>query len=99
MADIKTAPYVCHVFVCTNDRGGSAKSCADGQSSSLRQALKTKVRERGLKGRVRISQGGCMGLCADGPNVIIYPQKIWFSKAALEDADDISDQVEKLAEQ
>jgi hypothetical protein len=25
-------PYVSHVFVCTNDRGGDGKSCADNNS-------------------------------------------------------------------
>jgi len=27
-----------------------------------------------------------MGLCAQGPNVMLYPQAIWFSGVALADA-------------
>jgi len=38
---------------------------------------------------VRISQSGCLGLCAKGPNVILYPQKIWFSEVRGGDVDDI----------
>ncbi len=74
-----TSPYVCHVFVCINDRKGERKSCADGKSPAVRKALKKEVEKRGWVGKVRVSQCGCMGLCAKGPNVIIYPQKFWFS--------------------
>ena len=43
MADRKETPFVCHVFVCTNDRQGARKSCADGASPALRAALKKAV--------------------------------------------------------
>lgn len=73
------SPYLAHVFVCTNDRKGERKSCADGGSAHLKDMLKNAVASNGWKGRVRVSTSGCMGLCESGPNVIIYPQKIWFS--------------------
>ncbi len=74
------SPFVCHVFVCTNDRHGERKSCADGGSAALREQLKAAVNQRPhLKGRVRVSSSGCLGLCARGPNVMLYPQSIWFS--------------------
>ena len=73
------SPYKCHIFVCTNDRQGKRKSCADANSTQIRQILKEEVANRGWKSKVRVSQCGCLGLCADGPNVILYPQKIWFS--------------------
>ncbi len=87
MADQKESPYVCHVFVCTNDRGGKKKSCADNDSPAIRKALKGAVNDKGWKGKVRVSQSGCMGLCAKGPNVMIYPQKVWFSHVSMEDVD------------
>lgn len=74
------SPFLCHVFVCTNDRHGERKSCADGQSVQLREQLKEAVGQRAhLKGRVRVSSAGCLGLCARGPNVLLHPQAIWFS--------------------
>lgn len=76
------SPYLAHVFVCTNDRKGERKSCADGDSARLKDMLKDAVSAKGWKGKVRVSTCGCMGLCESGPNVIIYPQKIWFSRAA-----------------
>lgn len=82
----QASPFVCHVVVCTNDRQGARKSCADGESLKLRELLKTLVNQQPhLKGRVRISTAGCLGLCAEGPNVILYPQAIWFSRVTLAD--------------
>ena len=89
-------PYQCHVFVCTNDRQGKRKSCADGGTVSLRESLKARIAEMGLKGKVRISKCGCLGLCADGPNVIIYPQKVWFSAVSNDQIDNILQEIEKV---
>ena len=83
----QVSPYVCHVLVCTNDRHGLRKACADGESAQLREHLKALVQQAPeLKGRVRISSAGCLGLCAQGPNVMFYPQAIWFSGVTLADA-------------
>lgn len=91
----RPSPYHCHIFVCVNDRQGARKSCADGGSPAVKQRLKAAVAARGWQGRVRVSQCGCMGLCAEGPNIILYPQKIWFSGVAPEDLEDILAAVEQ----
>ena len=88
-----TAPYKCHIFVCTNDRQGKRKSCADGNSSAIKAALKTEINNRGWKGKVRVSTSGCMGLCQKGSNVILYPQQIWFSGVFEGDTERIIDKV------
>jgi (2Fe-2S) ferredoxin len=93
----ETSPYNCHVFVCTNDRHGERKSCADGGGNAeLKDYLKDQVDKRGWKGRVRVSSGGCMGLCGKGPNVMIYPQKAWFAVASPADGDRILEEIEML---
>ena len=90
------SPYDSHVFVCTNDRGGVRKSCADGNSQEIRARLKAEIKNRGWKGRVRVSQCGCMGLCAEGPNVMVYPQKSWFPAVTEKDTDDIIARLENM---
>lgn len=90
------SPYVCHVFVCVNDRKGARKSCADGASAALKDRLKQAVADRGWKPRVRVSSCGCMGLCEQGPNVMLYPQGVWFSGVGAGDADRILAEVERL---
>jgi (2Fe-2S) ferredoxin len=96
MVDEKKSPYDSHVFVCTNDRGGARKSCADGNSQQTRAMLKEEINKRGWKGRVRVSQCGCMGLCAQGPNVMVYPQKTWFPAVTTDDVADIIARLENL---
>jgi len=40
-----------------------------------------------------------MGLCAKGANVIIYPQKVWFSEVFLEDVEEIVSEIERILEE
>jgi len=96
MAVQKESPYACHVFVCTNDRVGERRSCADNNSPLVRKRLKEEVKTRGWDQQVRISQSGCMGLCGLGPNVILYPQKIWFSEVFEDDLGMIISSIEKI---
>ncbi len=90
------SPFACHVFVCTNDRKGARKSCADGNSADIRAALKEKAYARGWKGTVRVSSGGCLGLCEKGPNVLLYPQGDWFSGVTMTDVDRIMERLEEI---
>lgn len=96
MASKKESPYISHIFVCTNDRGGERKSCADNNSEQVRSKLKEAINDLGWKGKIRISKSGCMGLCAKGSNVMIYPQKIWFSEVFPEDVDEILADVQDI---
>jgi len=96
MADIKESPFICHIFVCTNDRGGKRRSCADKNSPLIKTTLKKEVHIRGWTKSVRVSQSGCMGLCPNGPNVMIYPQKIWFSGVSVDDTGQIISKVEEI---
>ncbi len=95
MAGIGPSPYSCHIFICVRSRQGRKKACADGDSPEIKSLLKKEVKERGWAGRVRVSECGCMGLCRQGPNVMLYPGKIWFSGVSRHDIPEILYQVEK----
>jgi len=58
--------------------------------------MKEAIHERGWKCNVRISTSGCMGLCAKGANVQIYPQQIWFSETQPDDPGQILAALEKI---
>ena len=99
MINKEASPYICHIFVCTNDRKGMRKSCADGNSPQLKAALKEGISKiNGVKGKVRVSSSGCMGLCQHGPNVMIYPHGIWFSPASMDDLEEIISVVKAIVE-
>jgi (2Fe-2S) ferredoxin len=92
-------PFRCHVFICTNDRQGERTSCADDGGREIRAAIKTAVKSRGwLAPAVRVSQAGCLGLCDDGPNVMIYPQKVLFTGVSLGDVDRIVAEIGRCLE-
>jgi len=90
------APYICHILVCVNDRQNERKSCAPAHSGNIRLQLKTRVKERWPGIKIRVSQTGCLGVCEDGPNILIYPQNIWFKHVSPEDVDAILDRVAKI---
>lgn len=82
--------YRCHVFCCTNERaeGHSRGSCARNGSRELRDYMKRKAKEMGLKG-VRINSSGCLDRCERGPTVVVYPDGIWYRCATREDIDEV----------
>ena len=90
--------YKCHVFVCVNNRTDERKACAHNKSSEIRQKLKIESRKRWPKETVRVSQSGCLGVCEQGPNVMIYPQNKWFTKVSIADVDQILNEIGKLVD-
>ena len=95
---LQSSPYCCHVFVCVNDRQGARKSCADGGAVELGARLKERVRQHpGLQGRVRVSTCGCLGLCAEGPNVLLHPPGRWCRGVGAEDLERVLTEIEACA--
>lgn len=90
-------PYLCHIFVCSNARENNPANpgCGAKGGSDLKAKLKAMIAERGWRGNVRVSTTGCMGLCASGPNVIVYPQGIHFSGVTVADLPAVIETVEK----
>lgn len=83
----KTVPYRKTVFVCTNTRADGRVACANPGRGGERicAALKEEVKKAGLKGQVRVARSGCLDLCAQGPNLFIYPDGEWRSGVRPED--------------
>ena len=95
--DKKKVPFVKTVFVCTNIREGGRAGCGNPGRGGLElcEALKHAVKEKGLKGKVRVARSGCLDLCEQGPNAFIYPGEQWLSSVT---ADDVPEILKKLDE-
>jgi (2Fe-2S) ferredoxin len=80
-----------HIFVCGNHRPpGSPRPCCDPEGQAqLQRAFKDKLSALGLKGRVRANQAGCLDQCEHGPNVVVYPEAVWYGRVTLADVDEI----------
>lgn len=74
-----------HVMVC-GDTG-----CQASESLIIKERLHKKVQENKLEDKVEIHQTGCVGRCEVGPNIVVYPQGIFYSGLSLEDIDEIVD--------
>lgn len=80
-----------HIFICGNQRPpGHPRGCCDPTAEArLQKLFKQKLAERGLKGRVRANQSGCLDQCEHGPNVVVYPDGVWYGRVTLDDVDEI----------
>lgn len=83
-----------HIFVCENHRseGSGRPSCGARGGKQIRAALKVKLAEADLHKEYRINRAGCLGQCEHGPNVVIYPQGIWYGGVRVDDIDEIIDE-------
>jgi (2Fe-2S) ferredoxin len=79
--------YERHVFVCT-----SGKTCPGQGSVEVHAELKRRVKDAGLKGRVRVNHAGCMNQCGHGPMVVVYPEDVWYAGVDLAGARRIADE-------
>ena len=93
---LRKTPYKCHLFVCVKSRDGERKSCGDGEGADIKALLKDEISDRGWKGKVRVSDSGCQGVCGVGPNVMIYPQGIWLTQVTSSDMPEILITIEQL---
>ena len=79
--------YERHVFVCT-----SGETCPGQGSGDVHAELKRRVKDAGLKGRVRVNHAGCMNQCGHGPMVVVYPEDVWYSHVDVEGARRIAEE-------
>lgn len=68
-----------HVLVC------SGTGCHSFGSKSIMDAFKEELDKRGLGREVKVVETGCSGLCALGPNVIVYPEAVLYCTVKPED--------------
>ena len=80
-----------HIFVCGNQRPpGSSRGCCDPEGkAALQKLFKDKLKERGLKGKVRANQSGCLDQCEHGPTVVVYPEGVWYGHVTASDVEEI----------
>jgi len=84
-------PFRHHVFVCTQQKPEGVSSCPNNGSLRVLQALEQEITSQRLDNEVQLTTCGCLGLCDDGPMLIIYPEGSWYHKVKVEDVREIVD--------
>jgi (2Fe-2S) ferredoxin/predicted O-methyltransferase YrrM len=82
-------PFRYHVFVCDQRKAEGVPCCSARGSAKVLEALRKEVAAHGLFNDVQITTCGSIGLCERGPNMIVYPEGIWYSNLAPEDVPEI----------
>lgn len=82
-------PYRLHVFVCDQKKPEGAPCCTARGSLQVIDALRREVVSAGLADEVQITTCGSIGLCTRGPNMIVYPEGVWYSGVQPEDVPEI----------
>ncbi len=84
LADTKR--YNRHLFICVGSTCGGSKG-----ANEMFTMLKEKMREKGITD-VLVTRSQCFGLCRASPNMVIYPEGVWYSGYRESDLDDIVEQ-------
>lgn len=82
-------PFAYHVFICDQQKPEGVACCAARGSGKTLAALRKEVAERGLADTVQITTCGSLGLCERGPNMVVYPEGVWYSNVMPEDIPEI----------
>lgn len=49
-------------------------------SEEVLEELRKITKEHNLKGKFRVVRSGCVDICAFGPNMMIWPERLWYMK-------------------
>ena len=82
-------PYRYHVFVCDQQKPEGLPCCAARGSHKLVDALRAEVAAQGLGDQVQITPCGSLGLCERGPNMVVYPEGVWYSGMSAADVPEL----------
>ena len=79
-----------HVFMCTNTRepGHKRGCCSEKGSVDLREYMKAKAKQLGIE-NIRVNSAGCLDRCEIGPNLVIYPEGVWYRCTSFEEIDEV----------
>ena len=63
--------------------------CQSSGSLGVYEAIKNKIEENGLHDEIKLISTGCMGLCAQGPLMVVYPERVMYTHVKPEDVEEI----------
>jgi (2Fe-2S) ferredoxin/precorrin-6B methylase 2 len=82
-------PFRYHVFACDQRKPEGAPCCSERGSAAVIEALRREIGARGLVDVVQVTTCGSIGLCERGPNLVVYPEGVWYSGVTPADVSEI----------
>ena len=84
-------PFRFHLFVCTQQKPEGVTSCPSCGSFAVLERLDRELQSRGLTNEIQLTTCGCLGLCDEGPIMIVYPAGVWYRRVQPSDVLEIVD--------
>ena len=84
-------PFRYHIYICDQKKPEGVPCCAAAGSAATLEALRKEIARRNLLDEVQVTTCGSLGLCERGPNLVVYPEGVWYSGVS---ADDVPELVE-----
>jgi len=75
--------YRAHVLIC------SGSNCAIKGCRSIKQTCEQEIARHGLQGEVKVVDTGCLGLCEQGPALVVYPEGVMYGRLTTNDVAEI----------
>ncbi len=85
-------PFRFHIFVCTQQKPEGSASCPASGSMAVLGELDREIEARGLRNDVQLTTCGCLGLCDEGPMMVVYPEGVWYRRVQPSDVPEIVSQ-------
>jgi len=82
-------PYRHHLFFCRQQKPGGLTCCAARGAAASLEALQAAIAEEGLAEEVMVTTCDSFGMCGRGPNLIVYPEGLWYHGVTPEAAREI----------
>jgi (2Fe-2S) ferredoxin/SAM-dependent methyltransferase len=82
-------PFRYHVYACQQQKPEGVPSCPARGSGAMIDALRAEIGRQGLMNEVQLTTCGSLGLCERGPNMVVYPDGIWYSGVTPDDVPEI----------
>lgn len=84
--------YKKHIFICTNDKENGKKCCTADFGLQLINSFRENSKELEISNKdIRIQRSGCLGVCSNGPALVVYPEGVFYGKVTLDDVKEITE--------
>jgi (2Fe-2S) ferredoxin len=82
-------PFRYHVYACQQEKPGNSPCCSGRGSAAVLDALRKEIAAQGLMGDVQVTTCGSLGMCERGPNLVVYPEGVWYSGVQVADVPEL----------
>jgi (2Fe-2S) ferredoxin len=80
-----------HVFICMQGRppGHPRGSCQQNGCTDVFDEFLFQLQQRNCYDKIAITNTGCIGPCGNGPNVLVYPEGVFYGAMTKDDVAEI----------